>query len=81
MYLDFAFMAINNELEIFRAMKIHVAVFWVVTSFRRYSKITTLRGGQAASIFMEDPEEGGRKVLRNVGILPNHYAMSQPTAV
>jgi len=32
----------------------------------------------ALKIQVLHPEDGGLKVLRNVGVLPQHYAMSQP---
>jgi hypothetical protein len=32
----------------------------------------------AASIYRVKSQDGGRKVLRNVGVLPHHYTASRP---
>jgi hypothetical protein len=57
------------------AVKIQVAVFWIVTpcsdvvGYRRFGEPCCLH----------HPEDEDGMVLRNVGILPHHYKVSQTT--
>jgi hypothetical protein len=50
--------------EMFSAMKIKFYAFWVVTT--------------CSVVVGIEPEDGSTKVLRNIGILSQHYIASQP---
>jgi hypothetical protein len=50
--------------EVFMAVKMEIVVIWVLL--------------RAASIFT--PEDGGSRVVRNVGIQPPHYTERQPNS-
>jgi hypothetical protein len=55
--------------EVLTVVKIQVEVFWVVTP------CGVAVGHVVAPILT--PEDGSKMVLRNVGILPQHYTVSQ----
>jgi hypothetical protein len=51
--------------DVFTAVRIKFEVFWIV------APCSVMVGEHRA-------EDGGKMVLRNVGILPQHYTASQP---
>jgi hypothetical protein len=55
-------MNLHARFDVFTAVKIHGEVFWIVTP---------------CSVAVGYQEDGDNKILRNVGILPQHYKVSQ----
>jgi hypothetical protein len=60
-------------------MKIHVMVFWIlmpssdVVGYRHF--------GGSCYLYVQGAlhsEDGGRMVLQNIGVLPNHYTYQNP---
>jgi len=43
-----------------------------------YGRYPQLRKEKYRQHYVDDPEEGGSKVLRNVGVLTYNYTVSQP---
>jgi hypothetical protein len=60
-------MVLHESVEVFTAVKIQVDVFWIVTPANVVIDTKPLQ-----------KEDGASKVLRNVGILPQHHKESQP---
>jgi hypothetical protein len=58
------------DIEVFMAVKTPVEVFWIVRSCS-VAVVYQSSGGHCCS------EDGGSKLLRNVGILSHHYTASQ----
>jgi hypothetical protein len=64
----------DARFEVFTAVKIHVKVFWVLTP--RSAVVGYQPFGGHCFLHLQ-VEIGGSMVLRNAGILPQHYTASK----
>jgi hypothetical protein len=68
--------------EVFTAIKFQVLVFWILRSCFVTLRYRRFKGLYYPSASLHDVklhhEDGGNLFLRNTGILPHHYAVSQP---
>jgi len=66
----------STRFEVFTAVKIQVEVFWVVTPCSVAVGHQRFGGGGLCSLHLYR-EAGGRKILRNDGILPQRFTALQ----
>jgi hypothetical protein len=61
-----------TRLEVFMAVKVKVEVFWIMMSYNVMVGYHLFRGPCCLHLY---PEDAGRKVLQNTGILLQHYVV------
>jgi len=66
----------ENISTVKRNTKIQVTVFWIVTPC---SNVAGYQCFRASCCLHLEPEDRGSMVIWNIGILPHHYTVSQPT--